>query len=247
MIDALGKAIVTQRSRIGRMSAVMIRTALAAAALGALLPAQAAARSDTQLWTTGSVTVNVSDRVRVAEEVVLRVSDRRDGLYEVENTLLASYKLADGIWAGAGYVHNPQYDAGDFTVLERRAREQIGYDNFATIGRAKLSARLRLEQRWRDGVGGTGWRTRPFVRMTVPLGDKGAPSLLLSNETFFNLNSVSFQAQDGLDRMRTAATLQIPVMKGVNAEVGYLNQHRFVRGGPDNDDHVANLAIAFTF
>jgi hypothetical protein len=225
----------------------MSRTASLAAALALLIPTQAAADGDPQLWTTGSVTVNLSDRVRLSEEIIVRISERRDGLYEIENNILASYKLGDGIWAAAGYVHNPQYDGGDFRIMERRAREQISIDRLATIGSVRLSGRLRMEQRWRDGVNGTGWRVRPFLRLSVPLGEKGAPSLLLSNESFFNLNSVSFQAQDGFERMRTAAAVQIPVMKGVNAEVGYLNQHRFVRGGPDSGDHVATVAVAFTF
>jgi hypothetical protein len=225
----------------------MPRMAPLAAALAALLPLPAAAKGDPQLWVTESATVNVSDRVRVSAESIVRISERRDGLYEIESNVLASYKLADGIWAAVGYVHNPQYDGGDFTVLEQRAREQVSFDRLATIGRARLSGRLRFEQRWRDGADGTGWRTRPFLRLSVPLGDKGAPSLLLSNETFFNLNSVSFQRQDGFERMRSAAALQIPVTKGVNAEVGYLNQHRFVRGGPDTGDHAATVSLAFTF
>jgi hypothetical protein len=42
----------------------------------------------------------------------VRISERRDGLYEIENTLLACYKLATESGAGAGYVHNPAVHAG---------------------------------------------------------------------------------------------------------------------------------------
>src|SRR5688572_3292357 len=104
------QTFVTQQSRICRKSGVMIRKAPLAAALALLVPAQAAAEGDPQLWTTGSVTVNVSDRVRLSEEIIVRISDRRDGLYEIENNILFNYKLGEGIWAAAGYVHNPQYD-----------------------------------------------------------------------------------------------------------------------------------------
>jgi hypothetical protein len=226
----------------------MIRSVLAIGALAALAtPAPALARSDFQQWATASVSVKASDAIRVQNELVARFSDDRNGLYEIENSLLVGYKLNTKVTAWAGYVHNPNYNAGDFTVMERRAREQLTFDNIVKLGEASLSARLRLEQRWRDGIDGTGWRVRPYLRLGVPLGGKGAPTLNLTSETFLNLNSVSFQSQDGLDRIRTAASLSFPLSKTLKLEAGYLNQHRFVRSGPDNDDHALTGTIGLSF
>ena len=50
-----------------------------------------------------------------------------------------------------------------------------------------------MEQRWRRGVEGTGWRLRPYLKWSVPLKDKVA--LNLSNETFVNLNATRFRRQ----------------------------------------------------
>ena len=216
-------------------------------AFASLLPAPALARSDFQQWATASVSVKASDKIRISNELVARFSDDRNGLYEIENSLLLGYKLNDKVTAWAGYVHNPNYNSGDFTVMERRAREQLTFDNIAKLGKASLSARMRLEQRWRDGIDGTGWRVRPYVKLGVPLGGKTAPTLNLTNETFVNLNTTSFQSQDGLDRMRTAASLSFPLSSTLKAEAGYLNQHRFVRGGPDNDDHAITGSISLSF
>lgn len=225
----------------------MNRMNLGLCALALLLPDPALARSDFQQWATASISVKASDRIRVSNELVARFSDDRNGLYEIENSLLLGYKLNDKVTAWAGYVHNPNYNSGDFTVMERRAREQLTVDNFAKLGKASLSARMRLEQRWRDGLDGTGWRMRPYIKVGVPLGDKTAPTLNLTNETFVNLNTTGFQSQDGLDRMRTAASLSFPLSSTLKAEAGYLNQHRFVRGGPDNDDHVITGTISLSF
>ena len=226
----------------------MIRSVLAIAALAVLAtPAPALARSDFQQWAAASVSVKASDAIRVQNELVARFSDDRNGLYEIENSLLVGYKLNPKVTAWAGYVHNPNYNAGDFAVMERRAREQLTFDNIAKLGEASLSARLRLEQRWRDGIDGAGWRVRPYLRLAVPLGGKGAPTLNLTSETFLNLNSVSFQSQDGLDRIRTAASLSFPLSKTLKLEAGYLNQHRFVRSGPDNDDHALTGTIGLSF
>lgn len=228
----------------------MNRMFLAAAAVFApvLSPAPVLAKTqDFQQWATVQVSVAASDKIRIQNELVSRFSDNRNGLYEIENSTLIGYKLTDTITAWAGYVHNPQYSAGDFTVMERRAREQVTFDNIAKFGKASLSARVRLEQRWRDHVPGTAWRLRPYLKVGLPLGGKTAPTLNVTNETFLNLNNTGFQSVDGLDRMRTAASLSFPLSKVLKLEAGYLNQHRFVRRGPDLDDHALTGTIALSF
>jgi hypothetical protein len=98
-----------------------------------------------------------------------------------------------------------------------------------------------MEQRWRDHVEGAGWRARPYVKYSIPL--RGKTSLVLSNETFLNLNTTLFQKQSGLDKMRNLIAINTPLTKTVTIEVGYLNQHGFVRGGEDTSDHVASISL----
>lgn len=220
---------------------------LALAPLACLCAAPAIAQDDFQQWLTLSAKTDLSDKLAIQDEIVARFSDDRGGLYEIENSLLLGYKLSSKVTAWAGYVHNPNYAAGNFTVMERRAREQVTIDNFAKIGAASLSARMRLEQRWRDGVDGTAWRARPYVKLGVPLGGKTAPTLNFTAEPFINLNNTAFQSVDGLERLRSAASLSFPVSKVVKVEAGYLNQHRFVRGGPDTDDHALTVSLGLSF
>ena len=209
-----------------------------------LISGTAWAQSDEQLWTAAAATVKLSDDWRVSEELVARFSDNRAGLYEIESSTLVGYRLAEGVTLWAGYVHNPQYDSGDFRVLERRAREQISFDNLARIGPGKLSGRLRFEQRWREGSEATGWRVRPQLKYSLPL--RGKTALNLSSEPFINLNRTGFQRQSGLDRVRNLVTISTPFSKSLSAEAGYLNQHGFVRGGPDTSDHVAFLGVSLS-
>ena len=222
------------------------RTPILVPAVLAALPAPAMA-DDFQQWLSVSAKTDVSSRVTVSNELIARFSDDRSGLYELENSLLIGYKLNSKIAAWAGYVHNPSYNSGDFTVMERRAREQVTIDSFAKFGTASLSARLRLEQRWRDGVAGTGWRARPYLKLALPLGEKTAPTLNLTEEAFIDLNNTAFQSKDGFDRLRTTASLSLPLSKAVKLEAGYLNQHRFVSNGPDTDDHVLTASIGLAF
>ena len=202
---------------------------------------------DFQQWVQVSAKVDVSDRVVLQNELVARFSGNGDGLYEIENAIMAGYELPGKVTVSAGYVHDPQYVAGEFTVMERRIREQIAIDDFATVGSARLSGRLRMEQRWRDGVAGTGWRARPYLKLSVPLGGKADPTLNVSEEAFINLNNTSFQSKNGLDRLRTAVSLSLPLTSALKLEAGYLNQHRFVSGGPDTDDHALTVSAGFSF
>ncbi|MCW3797279.1 DUF2490 domain-containing protein [Sphingomonas sp. BN140010] len=227
------------------MAHLIRRSALSAILLGGVvLPGAAHARDDSQIWTGASATVNLGGKWRLSQELVGRFSDNRDGLYEIESNTLIGYKLTPKVTIAAGYTHDPQYASGDFTVLERRAREQVSIDNFAKVGPGNLFGRMRFEQRWHRGIDGTGWRVRPYLRYAMPL--VGKTSLVLSDEQFVNLNTPSFQAQKGFERMRNLAAINAPLSKSVNAEVGYLNQYFFIRNGPDNVDHVASLMLNFS-
>jgi hypothetical protein len=208
------------------------------------IPAPAWASEDEQIWTTASATVKLADKWRLSQEIVTRFSNARSGLYEVESNTLLGYKLNKVVTLWAGYTHDPQYSNERFSVMEHRAREQVTFDNFTKLGPGKLSARVRLEQRWRDGKDGTGWRARPYVKWSLPVNKK--MSLNLSNETFVNVNTTSFQARTGIDRMRNLVSVSGPLLKGINGEAGYMNQHGFVRNGPDSSDNIGYFAISLS-
>jgi hypothetical protein len=210
------------------------------------LPTAALAKNDTQFWQTANVSVDLGGGFKLTNETVLRTSDAK-GLYEVEDNLLLGYKVNKAVTLWAGYTHDPNYSHGDFTVMEHRFRQQVTFDNFAKLDKVKLSGRVRTEERWREGISGTGWRLRPYIKAVMPIANKGKTTLVVSNESFFNLNSVSFQKVTGLDRMRTFVGVNTPLVKHVALEAGYLNQHGFVRNGPDNDDHVLSVAINASF
>ena len=217
---------------------------LTAAAAAALPPTAAAASSDAQIWGNASINLKLDDKWRLSEELTTRSSDHRGGLYEIESNTLVGYRLSKVTTVWAGYTHDPQYSAGHFTVMEHRAREQVTFDNILQLGRGKFSARMRLEQRWREGVDGTGWRLRPYVKYALPIHGKTA--LNLSSEPFFNLNTTSFQRTSGLDRVRNLVSISTPLSKRLTGEAGYMNQHGFVRRGEDSSDNIAYFALGLS-
>lgn len=206
----------------------------------------ASARDDAQLWPGVAVTVKLGDNWRLSEEVVARFSDRRDGLYEVESNTLLGYRIGSKVTLWAGYTHDPTYNAGQFAAMEHRAREQLTFDNLISLRRARISARLRLEQRWRPAVQGTAWRFRPFVRFSLPLRPEGHTALVLSHESFIDLNKTAFQRVAGEERMRNFAGLNFAISKKLSLEAGYMMQHGFVPAGHDSNDHAASATLSLS-
>lgn len=208
------------------------------------IAAPAMAREDTQYWQTVTVNVALPSNFKIQNETVLRTSDAR-GFYEVENNLMVGKKLNKVVTVWLGYTFDPQYSHGTFIRREHRFRQQINFDGFAMIGKVKLSGRVRLEERWREGLPGTAYRLRPQVKASVPIA--GKTTLTVSSEPFFNLNNTGFQTVDGLERMRNAIYISVPLGKKVSVDFGYLNQHSFVPSGPDNSDNVLTAGITTNF
>jgi hypothetical protein len=221
-----------------------LKAAAVGCALSAAFAASPALADDTQAW--GTVTINgaISGPIRGSSETVLRTSDAK-GFYELEQNLMIGYKANKHVTYWLGYTFNPQYSHGTFGTTENRFRQQVTADNIAKIGPFNLSARVRLEERWRDNLPGTGWRLRPYVKLSMPI--HGKTNLNFTHESFINLNTTGFQKQSGYERWRTGVSVSTPIAKNVSVDVGYLNQHGFVRNGPDTDDHVATLGLTASF
>ncbi|MCC6925813.1 DUF2490 domain-containing protein [Novosphingobium sp.] len=223
-----------------------MRTLTKAIALAALCGAAnpAMASEDTQYWQTATLNVALPDGFKIQNETVFRSGEAK-GFYELENTLSVGKKVNKVVTLWLGYTFDPQYSHGNFTRREHRARQQVSFDNFAKLGKVKLSGRLRLEERWREGLPGTAWRLRPQVKASMPLA--GKVNLSIANETFINFNNTAFQGNDGLDRMRNSISVSMPITKQITVEVGYLNQHTFAAHGTDNGDHVLTSGLSLSF
>lgn len=224
----------------------MTKSLAALLALSAPLAfATPALADDTQYWGTASVAVNLGDGFQVQNEAVFRGSDDK-GFYEIENSTLVGYSIDKHVTAFAGYVHNPTYNHGDFRVMERRLRTQVVFDKYK-LGRVEATGRVRLESRWRDGVDGNGWRLRPYFKLALPIANEGKTKLVTTQEAFINLNSTSFQKQDGWERTRSFVGINTPLAKNLSVEAGYMLQHGWVRNGPDTNDHVLAMTLSAKF
>ena len=67
----------------------------------------ALATNDSQVWVNSTTTVKLADKWRLSEDLTLRFSDKRNGLYEIESNTLLGYVVAKGITVWGGYTHDP--------------------------------------------------------------------------------------------------------------------------------------------
>lgn len=189
------------------------------AAVLLVLPSAAEA-DDGQVWLSSNARGPVFGRVELGVETTERFGrDGEGGLYESENIAMLGFRF-DRATLAAGYVRDIVYHGGNATI-EQRARQDLSVDHIIRIGPLGVGARLRMEERWRDGLSGTGVRIRPFVRLTLPVA--GKLNLLASHESFVNLGSGAGQRR-GYDRARDFLGIGVPLTKRVGIEIGYLNQ-----------------------
>jgi len=185
----------------------------------AALPSVAQA-DDGQVWLSANARGPIAGRVELGVEAIERFGrDGEGGLYESENVAMLGFRF-DRATLAAGYVRDIAYHGAGATI-EQRARQDFSVDHLATIGGLVIGARLRAEERWRDGSSGTGVRIRPFVRLTLPV--TGKLNLLASHESFVNLGGGAGQ-RGGYDRARDFLGVGVPMTKRVRVEIGYLNQ-----------------------
>lgn len=195
-----------------------------------------AQQEDSQLWLQVNTNVPLADGVRVTVEQIARTSDRQSGLYQTEIGGLLGVRIAKGVELGVGYRMVSFYH-GNNSADEDRFRQQI----VVTSGR--ISARLRLDERFNRLSPGVGIRIRPLLRYNYPLGKKGV-ALFVSHESFFLPNSTNWGQRAGYERMRNIAGVTLPVGKALSVDVGYLNQYRFGRDGARPQmDHALSLQL----
>lgn len=199
---------------------------------------------DQEMWLAAAAGFRLGSGLRLELDTVSRFSADQGGLYEIELNSLLTHEIAKGITIGAGYVRNTNYSRGDVTRTEDRLRAHLGV--VRDIGPLTLSGRVRLEYRMRSDGTDTGWRLRPFIKATLPVG--GPFSLVASHESFVPLNDTDWRQRAGYERMRNMAGLSIKANRTLTIDAGYINQYNFSRGdGRDILDHALMTGIVLSF
>jgi hypothetical protein len=192
---------------------------------------------DTQLWTQANGSAPIAKDVKVTLEGIARWSDRVGGLFHTELGGLVSWKTSDTVEVAIGYRHTTAHNDSGIEPNEERLRQHVIFklgSGFAT--------RLRFEERFHSDGGEVGFRLRPQLRYTHPLG-KGF-ELYATHESFLNFNTTDWGQRGGYERIRHTLGVTVPITEHLKSDIGYLNQYRFGRDGDEDQiDHAVSVTV----
>jgi hypothetical protein len=198
-----------------------------------------AQQQDKQLWLQLNANLPLSENDRLTVEQIERFGDRQGGLFQTEFGVLVSHRLNKQIEIAAGYRRVGSHNDNSANDEDRWRQQMIG-----TFGRAMI--RLRLDERFNPGGPEIGFRFRPLLRYNHPVGGHGT-ALFVSHESFFLPNSTNWGQRRGYERMRNIVGVSLPILSGIGADIGYLNQYRFARGGGRAQmDHALTLQLTIS-
>jgi hypothetical protein len=204
-----------------RSSALFCPILTLTGAIAAAVPA-AAQEQDAQFWLMTSAHLPLEKDVKLEIDTTVRFSDADGGLYKSLQALYIRHALPGDAAVSLGYQRNESEGDGPKTV-ENRLRQRINLP-IAAIGATQVRFQLQTEQRFRNDGGDIQYRARPRLSLRVPLGDRGAPQLSVSHETFLATRA-DWNRQRGWSRMRNQVGVRIPAGDALRIEIAYLNQY----------------------
>ena len=219
---------------------VLLSSALTAAAGLAASPVLADTE-DTQGWLNVTATGSLSGKLMGWGEVQGRFGDDVGRLSQSIIRPGLGYQVNKDLTLWAGYARITNHNRGP-NVGEDRAWQQASW-TIGKLGRATISSRTRLEQRWVETGSDTGWRLRQFIKYDLPLREGGTTNFVITSETFIALNDADWGARAGFDQMRNFVGLGFPVHPKARVEAGYMNQYIDRRGPNDQMNHIASVNL----
>lgn len=225
------------------MAARMYRFSAAFLALTASLAPPAMAEN--QIWTNYELKKEAPGGLPVDLSLNAEVRFAPDG--DVAQYVLrpgVTYAVNERLKLSGGYRYGQSLREGP-DQIEHRLWQQAGY-RITQLAGTRISGRTRLEQRFREGESGTGWRLRQQLSLEKPLAETGI-KLALSGEVFLGLTETSWGNADGLQEIRSRVAIKWKAA-GLGWEAGYLHRHRLARNGADGEanDHVL-LGVSKSF
>jgi Protein of unknown function (DUF2490) len=203
------------------------------------------ALAENQIWT--NYELKKKPTRNIPAELTLNAEVRFEPDADVSQIVLRpgiGYKVNDWLKVSGGYRYGQTLRSGP-DQIEHRLWQQASYDLFS-LGKTDFAGRTRLEQRFREGTDGTGWRARQQFSLEHPLTTSGL-KLALSDEMIIGLNDTSWGSASDLQENRAKATVKWKAA-GAGWEMGYLNQYRNgVNGADDETNHHIFLGVSKDF
>jgi hypothetical protein len=188
---------------------------------------------------------------KFSSDLSLRVSEQSSSLSQSPGQVLAAsiirpgigYKFDGNLLLYVGYLYQasePPYSSRQ--SYENRLWQQLQYPSHLANGGEFLN-RIRLEQRSVTHGTARNWRWRQNIRWTQPYNDNRF--FVLSEELFYNLNSVPWGPKAGFDQNRFFIGQGYHLSKHSSFEVGYLNNYQQRHSRANLQVHALALNLSY--
>lgn len=217
-----------------------------------------------QLYAEGNL-----DRALTGLRVAMDIHARRgnapllcdpEGCGPSPNTLLIfrpslGYTFGPRATLTLGYAWVPNYFDDPAVRAARDVQEHRIWEQYSgrfVFGRAELSVRTRLEQRFRSdgpGEGDVAHRLRQLVRFAFTFKEGKPFSLIVTDELFLHLSRSDYRTEPGLDQNRAFIGLGYQATPDFRVEMGYMNHyvHRYTDAHQVNHVFGTNVNVRFGF
>ena len=163
------------------------------------------ALAENQIWTSFDLEKKSASNPRLEYQLNTELRYQPDGdLDTIEIRPGVRYRLSDRFDLSGGYLFASSRREGP-DRREHRLWQQLSYDLFEA-GDWEFSGRTRIEERWREGADGTGYRLRQRFGVSHPVPGTEL-QFELNSEAFFSLNDTAW-APSGFHENRARATVE---------------------------------------
>jgi len=204
-----------------------------------------ATEDDFNIWTGQFIVVDLdqADAWFVRGEAQERFTNDADRLGQLLLRSMIGYRINDRLNIGAGYAFIYTDPVGPTESNEHRIYQELNVRLVETAAGLTVDSRNRLEQRFFEEDGETGWRYRNLIQMRAPISETN--KFVAYTAPFIGLNETRFN-RGGLAVWRNFAGVSFPLAESIEVVPGYLNQYVF-RDGEDRVDHIANVNAFMNF
>lgn len=207
---------------------------LVAAAIALSLPAPALAADDyLEGWFEGTVSKDIGGGSFVEFQTQQRARGSSNPTGDNQTYRLWLGHKFGGVEGSVG-IHRSK----EGSTRETRLIQQASYG----LGVSGLKGRTRVEQRFVDDTGRTGWRVRQRVGFAVPLANTGGWELAGNAEGFLTLRATSAGGDTGLTGLRTYLGFERS-FGSVDVGLGYTRNQSIRKRGPDRVGHAPTLSL----
>lgn len=224
----------------------MVRRSLQLLATLLMVPGVSAAQADTQVWSLNVAQGRFGAAGLWYAEAQPRWTDDASRLGQLLLRPAIGVQAARRLQLHLGYAYIGTWPEGADGFGENRVWQQALWTPVAIDGGLRVVTRSRLEQRFHESDGETGWRIRQQVRAQhpLPVAAKRWQGIVWT-EPFVGFNATAWGARRGVDQWRSFVGVGIPLAKGLVVEPGYMRQD-VVRPNARRANHVLSLNVFYT-